>query len=107
MFLGPHRNVLGALPRPSGALSGLPWALSGRGARILRSWSPLGLPFGPSRNVRGSSRTRLGPSWGFLRAPWEPIGPLWGGFGSFLGGLGASGTRKSEDAEDIEKPMEK
>eukprot|EP00959_Pyramimonas_sp_CCMP1952_P093889 1964250-Pyramimonas_sp.AAC.1 len=78
MFLEPHRNVLGGLPRPFGALLGLPWALSGREARIFRSWSPLGLLFGPSWNVRGPSRTRLGPSWGFLRALWEPLGPLWG-----------------------------
>ena len=44
----------------------------------------------------------LRPSWAVLGLSWGPLGPSWSGLGCLLGGLGASGSRNSEKAKNIE-----
>ena len=45
-------------------------------------------------------------SWAVLGLSWGPLGPSWSGLGSLLGSLGASESRNSEKAKNIEKTNE-
>ena len=48
----------------------------------------------------------MGLSWAVLGLSWGPLGPSWSGLGSLLGSLGASESRNSEKAKNIEKTNE-
>ena len=104
--LGPLWGLLG----PLGAFLGPLGALWRRKARFLifwfSSWAPLGAFLGPFWAVLGASWAVLGPSWAVLGPSWGPLWPSWSGLRGLLGRRGASESRKSQKAKNIEKNNE-
>ena len=89
---------------------GASWGVVRPRARKIRSGFPsghsLGAVLGASWAVLEASCAVLGLSGVVLGPSWRSLGLSWAHLGGLLGRLGASGSRQSDDAEILQKPIE-
>ena len=109
--VGASWGPLGGLLGPLGGVSGLPGGGLGRGARKVGACPPSGARLeeflGPSWAVLEASGPVLGASWAVSAPSWGPLRPSWGDLWGLLWCFGASGSRKGENAQILQKLMKK